>query len=30
MKDYIIFDLRNIYNEDEITNLGFVYCGIGK
>ena len=30
MKDYIIFDLRNIYNEDEITNLGFAYCGIGK
>jgi UDPglucose 6-dehydrogenase len=30
MKDYIIFDLRNIYNEDEITNLGFTYYGIGK
>ncbi len=30
MKDYIIFDLRNIYNKDELTNLGFVYHGIGK
>ena len=30
MKDFIIFDLRNIYNKDEITNLGFEYYGIGK
>ena len=30
MKDYIIFDLRNIYNKDELTNLGFAYYGIGK
>ena len=30
MKDYIIFDLRNIYNKDELTNLEFVYYGIGK
>jgi UDPglucose 6-dehydrogenase len=26
----IIFDLRNIYNKDELTNLEFVYYGIGK
>ena len=30
MKDYIIFDLRNIYNKDELTTLGFTYYGIGK
>ena len=30
MKDYIIFDLRNIYNKGEINNLDFVYYGIGK
>ena len=30
MKDYIIFDLRNIYNKDELTNLDFKYYGIGK
>jgi nucleotide sugar dehydrogenase len=26
----IIFDLRNIYNSKEITNLGFTYFGIGQ
>ena len=30
MKDHVIFDLRNIYNKDELTNLEFVYYGIGK
>jgi UDPglucose 6-dehydrogenase len=30
MKDAIIFDLRNIYNKDELTILGFIYYGIGK
>jgi UDPglucose 6-dehydrogenase len=30
MKDYFIFDLRNIYNKKEIANLGFIYRGIGK
>ena len=30
MKNYIIFDLRNIYNKDELNNLEFVYHGIGK
>ena len=25
-----IFDLRNIYNKEELTNLGFDYYGIGK
>ena len=30
MKDNIIFDLRNIYNKEEINNLNFVYYGIGK
>ena len=30
MIDKIIFDLRNIYNKDELTKLGFVYYGIGK
>ena len=26
----IIFDLRNIYNKEELINLGFKYYGIGK
>tara|TARA_B110000438_G_scaffold117221_1_gene114576 strand:+ start:58 stop:1362 length:1305 start_codon:yes stop_codon:yes gene_type:complete len=30
MNNHIIFDLRNIYNKDELTNLEFVYYGIGK
>ena len=30
MKDHIIFDLRNIYNKDDLNNLDFVYYGIGK
>ncbi len=30
MRKAIIFDLRNIYNKDEITNLEFEYYGVGK
>jgi len=30
MKDYNIFDLRNIYNKEELKNLEFNYYGIGK
>ena len=30
MKDYIIFDLRNIYNKDDLNSLEFKYYGIGK
>lgn len=30
MKENIIFDLRNIYNKDELSDLGFIYYGIGK
>jgi len=30
MKEHIIFDLRNIYNKDELTKFEFVYYGIGK
>ena len=30
MKDKVIFDLRNIYNKDEVTKLNFIYYGIGK
>ena len=30
IKSPIIFDLRNIYNKDELTNLDFKYYGIGK
>ncbi len=30
MKDFIIFDLRNIYNKEDLINLDFVYYGIGK
>ena len=30
MKSKIIFDLRNIYNKNEVINLGFEYYGIGK
>ena len=30
MKGNIIFDLRNIYNKDELNNLEFIYFGIGK
>ena len=30
MKSKIIFDLRNIYNKNELINLGFEYYGIGK
>ncbi len=29
-KNLVIFDLRNIYNAKEITNLGFQYFGTGK
>ena len=30
MNDKIIFDLRNIYNKEEISKLNFRYYGIGK
>ena len=30
MKTAIIFDLRNIYNKEELINLEFEYYGIGK
>ena len=30
MKRPIIFDLRNIYNKDDLVNLNFEYYGIGK
>ena len=30
MKNLVIFDLRNIYNKQELLNLGFDYHGIGK
>jgi len=30
MKKAIIFDLRNIYNKEEVLNLKFKYYGIGK
>jgi UDPglucose 6-dehydrogenase len=30
VKTAIIFDLRNIYNKDEITNFDYEYYGIGK
>ena len=30
MNNPIIFDLRNIYNEKEVKNLGIEYHGIGK
>ena len=30
MKDHIIFDLRNIYNKDDLNSLNFIYYGIGK
>jgi len=30
MKSAIIFDLRNIYNKEELLNLQFEYYGIGK
>ena len=30
IKNPIIFDLRNIYNKNELINLGFEYYGIGK
>lgn len=30
MKKHIIFDLRNIYNKEDLNNLGFEYHGIGK
>jgi UDPglucose 6-dehydrogenase len=29
MKDYVIFDGRNIYNPDEMKEKGFAYYGIG-
>ncbi len=30
MKDYVIFDGRNIYNPEELKSNGFSYYGIGK
>jgi UDPglucose 6-dehydrogenase len=30
MKEYVIFDGRNIYNPEELKSNGFVYYGIGK
>ncbi len=30
MRKAIIFDLRNIYNKDEVTNSEFEYYGVGK
>ncbi len=30
MKDPVIFDLRNIYNETEVKNMGIEYYGVGK
>ena len=30
MRKALIFDLRNIYNKDEVTNLEFEYYGVGK
>src|SRR3954451_25092946 len=29
MRDHVIFDGRNIYNSDEIKEMGFTYYGIG-
>ena len=30
MIDPVIFDLRNIYNQEEVKDLGIEYYGIGK
>ena len=30
MKDPVIFDLRNIYNETEVKDMGIEYYGVGK
>ena len=30
MKDYVVFDGRNIYKPDELKSEGFAYYGIGK
>ena len=30
MNDPVIFDLRNIYNEEEVKDLGIEYHGVGK
>lgn len=30
MDDPVIFDLRNIYNKEEVKNLGIEYNGVGK
>ncbi len=30
MRNHIVIDGRNIYNRDELTNLGFEYQGIGQ
>jgi UDPglucose 6-dehydrogenase len=30
MKKQVIFDGRNIYNQEEMKKLGFTYYGIGR
>ena len=30
MKEAILFDLRNIYNKEEVADQGIEYHGIGK
>ena len=30
MKDPVIFDLRNIYNETEVKDMGIEYHVVGK
>ena len=30
MKNPVIFDLRNIYNKEEVEDLGIEYHGVGK
>jgi len=30
MKKPVVFDGRNIYNQEELRNMGFTYYGIGR
>ncbi len=30
MKKPVVFDGRNIYNQDELKKMGFVYYGVGR
>ena len=30
MKNQVIFDLRNIYNKEEVEDLGIEYHGVGQ